>query len=73
MGVTKGYPGLDGKMSCDSIYSMPDNVKVGCPLQKGKQYRHETFMPLKIPAPKVRKRKYIIQFCESDSRFYCLI
>lgn len=54
MGVKHGYPGIDNTIGCDGLYLLPDNIKVGCPVQKGKTYRHDIFMDLKLPMPKVK-------------------
>ena len=57
MGISQGYPGIDGSAQCANIYSMPENKKIDCPLQKGKAYRHELIIHLKFPPTNLKVSK----------------
>lgn len=53
MGVRVNYPGVHGADACDHIYSYPDKVKVGCPMEKGKRYIYEITERVRSDVPKV--------------------
>lgn len=52
-GIKINYEGEHHANICGNIYSYPDKVKVGCPIQKGKRYIYERSMRILANVPKV--------------------
>ena len=57
-GLKINYEGEHHANVCENIYSYPDKVKVGCPIEKGKRYIFERVTHVHSNVPKVSNRTF---------------